>query len=103
MIARRDVAAADAIEAERRGEVSQAVDRKNARDAGAVIEETDQGAGDQHAALHADEDGGIGAGELARRNDFLDQGVDGGPVHGGADASDERHGVKMPELEMPAP
>src|SRR5271155_4458201 len=103
MVTRRDVTAADAIEAERRAEVGQAVDEKDSRDPGAVVEEADEGASDEHATLHADENGGIGAGELARRNDFLDQSVDGGPVHGGADAGDERHGVEMPELKMAAP
>ena len=36
-------------------------------------------------------------------NDFLHQRVDGGPIHGGGDAGDQRHGVEMPELEVAVP
>jgi len=103
MRARGDVALADFVEAKGGEEVGGAVDGENSGDAGGVIDEADEGAGDEHAALHADEYRGVGAGELAGWDDFLDERVDGGPVHGGADAGDERHGVEMPELEVAVP
>src|SRR5208337_847166 len=103
MVAWRNVTLARAVEAKGRDKVSEAVDEKNALDAGAVVEETDKRAGDEHAALHSNENGGVGAGELARRYNFLHEGVDGGPVHGGASAGDQRHGIEMPELQMAVP
>src|SRR5277367_2627827 len=100
MIARRDVAAPDAVKTKRGDEIRETVDDENACDSGAVIEKADEGTGDEHAALHADENGGVGAGELARRNHFLHESVDGGPVHRGAGASDQRHRVEVPELKI---
>jgi hypothetical protein len=44
-----------------------------------------------------------GAGELARRNHFLHERVDGGPVHRGTGAGDQRHRVEVPELKISAP
>src|SRR5579859_320808 len=103
MFARRDVAAADAVETKCGDEVSQAVDAENSGDARTVVKEADECAGDEHAALDADEDGGVCTGELAWRYDFLHESVDGGPVHRRAGAGDQRHGVEMPEMEIAAP
>src|ERR1700760_3880692 len=68
-----------------------------------VVDEADEGAGEEHAGLYANEDGGVASCELAGRNDFLDEGVDVGPIHGGAGAGDERHQVEMPELQVATP
>src|SRR5271154_3878830 len=102
-LARRDVATAHLVEAEGRDEIGCAVDHQDSGYSRSVIEKADEGSGDEHAALHTHENGGVCAGELARGNDFLNERVDRGPVHGGTDAGDERHGVEMPELEMAAP
>src|SRR5262249_1371474 len=84
-------------------EISQAVDQQDAGDAHVVIEEADKGAGEQHAALHADQHGGVGTGELAGRHDFLDERVDVGPVDGRAGAGQKCHQVQVPDLQVAAP
>lgn len=68
-----------------------------------IVEEADEGSSDEHAALHAHQSSGVGTAELTGGNNFLDERVDGGPVHGRAGAGDERHGVEVPELEMILP
>ena len=103
VLARRDVAAAHLVEAKGRDEIRGAVDREDAGDADPVVQEADERAGDQHAALHPDQNGGVRASELAGRNHLLHERVHGGPIHGGAHAGDERHRVEMPELEVAPP
>ncbi len=100
---RRNVPAAHSIEAVSRYEISYAVDCQNSGDAGRVVKEADKSSGNEHAALHSYEHGSIGAGELARRDHFLHQRVYGRPIHRGADAGNQGHGVEMPELQMAAP
>ena len=103
VIAGRNVAGAKEIQAVGGDEVGGAIDTKNSGDADVIIDEADEGAGKEHAGLHADENRGIGAGELAGRNDFLDEGVHVGPVHGRTGASDQGHQIEMPELQVAAP
>jgi len=71
MIARRDIAAAHVEEAPGGDEISEAIDAENAGDSGAIIDEADEGAGEEHAGLHTDEDSGVCAGVLAGGNYFL--------------------------------
>src|SRR5690349_5274451 len=103
MLAGRDIAAAQMKKTISRDEVGESIDAENAGDAGAVVKEADSGTREEHAGLDADQDGGVGAGELALGDDLLNESVDGGPVHGGTGAGNEGHGVEMPELEMAAP
>ncbi len=87
----RDVTFAQKEQAIGGDEVGEAVDEENSGDADVIVDEADEGAGEEHAALHADQHGGVGSGELAWRNDFLHQCVDVGPIHRGAGAGDQRH------------
>src|SRR5450755_4088834 len=103
MFARGNVAAAHLVQAKCGDEIGGAVDRQDARDASPVVDETDEGTGHQHSTLHADQHGGVRAGELIRRNHFLHQRVDRGPVHRGTRAGDEGHEIEMPETEVAAP
>jgi len=82
MITRRDVTPPKRPQAIGRHEVGKAVDEEDAGDTEVVVEESDESAGEEHAGLYADENGGVGARELAGRDDFLDESVDVGPVHG---------------------
>ena len=100
---RRTVAAAHLIEAIRGDKIGCAVDGEDAPDAGPIVEKPHGGAGNEHAALHTNEDGGVGASELAGRNHFLHQGIYIGPIHGRTRAGDQRHGVEMPKLQVSAP
>src|SRR5579883_2246244 len=103
ILARRDVTAAKLIEAIGGDEVGEAIDGENRGDSGTVIDEADEGAGEEHAALHADEDSGVGAGKFAGGNDFLHEGIDRGPIHRGTGAGDEGHQVEVPDLNVAAP
>src|SRR5216683_1548864 len=55
VVAGRNVAAAHAVETKGGGKVGESVDGENSGDAGAIVDKADEGAGDEHAALHADE------------------------------------------------
>src|SRR5260221_9874746 len=71
MIARRDVAAAHVEEAPGGDEIGEAIDAENAGDSGAIVDEADEGTGEEHAGLHASEDGGVCTVVLAAVNYFL--------------------------------
>src|ERR1700736_3560295 len=80
--ARGNVAATHLEETKRGYQVGEAVDAENPGDAGSVIYEADDRAGDQHAALHADQSRGVCSRKLTRRDYFLHQSVYSGPIHG---------------------
>src|SRR5208283_6095661 len=84
-------------------EVGESVDEENSGDAHVVVEKAHERAGEQHAALHANEYGSVGAGELAGRHHFLDQRVHVGPVNRGARAGDQGHEVEVPDLQVAVP
>ncbi len=103
MLARRNISAANFVQTIGGDKVSQAIDRQNAGNARAIVSKTDEGSRDKQAALHADKHSSVGGRELARRNNFLHQRIDGGPIHRGGDAGNQRHQVQMPKREMPVP
>src|SRR6266481_1497249 len=103
VIAGRNVPSTKFVQAPRGDEVCQAIDAKYSGDACAIVDETDQRAGEEHSGLHANQYGSVGAGKLALGHHFLDQRVDVSPIHGGAGAGDERDEIEMPQFEMSAP
>src|SRR5258706_1777827 len=103
VITRRYIAAAHAIEAIGGDEVREPIDQQNSCDAHVVVEKSDEGAGEEHTALYADEHGSVRAGDLARRHHFLYQRVYVGPVNRGAGSGEQRHRVEMPDVQVSAP
>src|SRR6516165_5172609 len=100
---RGDITAAQREKAVCGNEISQTVDQKNACKTDVIVDKTNKRASEKHAGLHANKHRGIRAGELARRDYFLDERVDIGPVHRGARASDQGHEVEVPKLQMTMP
>ena len=86
-----------------RNKIGRAVDSQNSRDPCGVVEESYEGAGNEHPALYTNQHGRIRAGELARRNHFLHERVHGGPIHCRTRPGDQRHAVEVPELQPPTP
>ena len=103
VVTRGNVAAAQLEKAVGGDEIGESVNAENPGDASTVIEKADERASNEHATLNTDEDGGISSGEFAGWNDFLNERVDGGPVHRGAHAGNERHGIEVPKGEVMLP
>ena len=63
-----------------------------------VVDESDDGAGDQPSALHARQQKGVGVDELFSGREFLNQRGDGRPEHPEAGRHQRVHQVEFPHL-----